>query len=244
MKQNTHRTRLRFGALLVVAGLFAVLSMPAPAGRAATQATPEAGDPCATLVDTGQSGAGHGSMMAAGTPMMGMAGMMDADFDLMFIDMMIPHHQEAIDMAQVVLNRSSNDEIRALAEEVIEAQQREVELMAEWRETWYPDAGDPIEMTGDDMMGFMGEYGEGIMMMAAGEMLAELCQAEDVDHAFSELMIPHHLSAIAMAEAALATSEREEVRELAQAVIDAQTQEVLLLQRLVEALTGTPVAAG
>jgi uncharacterized protein (DUF305 family) len=57
-------------------------------------------------------------------------------FDLAFIDAMTPHHQSAIAMAQVALARADHPELRALAEEIIAAQQREIGQMQEWRAAW------------------------------------------------------------------------------------------------------------
>jgi uncharacterized protein (DUF305 family) len=61
-------------------------------------------------------------------------------FDKAFIDAMIPHHQSAIEMAQVALEESDNSEIRELAENIISAQQKEIEQMSQWREEWYPQS--------------------------------------------------------------------------------------------------------
>jgi uncharacterized protein (DUF305 family) len=60
-------------------------------------------------------------------------------FDRAFIDAMIPHHQSAIEMARVALENSDNPKIKELAENIVSAQQREIEQMKQWREEWYPE---------------------------------------------------------------------------------------------------------
>jgi uncharacterized protein (DUF305 family) len=59
-------------------------------------------------------------------------------FDKAFIDAMIPHHQSAIEMATVALEKSENSRIRELAENIVNAQKREIKQMQEWRKEWYP----------------------------------------------------------------------------------------------------------
>jgi uncharacterized protein (DUF305 family) len=59
-------------------------------------------------------------------------------FDKAFIDAMIPHHQSAIEMSQVALEKSKNPKIKELAENIISAQKREIEQMKQWRKDWYP----------------------------------------------------------------------------------------------------------
>jgi uncharacterized protein (DUF305 family) len=59
-------------------------------------------------------------------------------FDKAFIDAMIPHHQSAIEMSQVALEKSENPKIKELAENIISAQMREIEQMKQWRKEWYP----------------------------------------------------------------------------------------------------------
>jgi uncharacterized protein (DUF305 family) len=60
-------------------------------------------------------------------------------FDKAFIDAMIPHHQSAIVMAKVALEESENPEIKELAQNIVSAQQSEIEQMRQWREEWYPE---------------------------------------------------------------------------------------------------------
>ena len=73
-------------------------------------------------------------------------------FDRAFIDMMIPHHQGAIEMSQIELSEGSDEESMALAEEIIAAQSSEIEQMSSWREQWYgvpsPEGGSDVASAG------------------------------------------------------------------------------------------------
>lgn len=60
----------------------------------------------------------------------------DAPFDIRFIEAMIPHHEGAIAMARMALQKSARPEIRQLAEAIIAAQQAEIEQMKQWRAAW------------------------------------------------------------------------------------------------------------
>lgn len=69
--------------------------------------------------------------------MSGDLGEADAEFDLRFIDAMIPHHEGAVIMAQEALENSDREEVRQLAQAIIDAQQQEIEQMEQWRQDWY-----------------------------------------------------------------------------------------------------------
>ena len=78
--------------------------------------------------------------------MRGMGMMMDPQqlaheepFDRAFIDAMIPHHQSAIEMAKVAHQESDNPRIKELAQNIMSAQQEEIEQMKRWRQQWYPE---------------------------------------------------------------------------------------------------------
>lgn len=178
--------------------------------------------------DMDHAGMDHGDMMD-GMDHMGMGhamdlGPADANYDLRFIDGMIPHHEGAVVMAQEALEKSQRPEILELAEAIIAAQADEIAQMANWRADWYADA--PTEPQ-------MWDPGMGHMMRMSAEMEANmrmdvsLGQADDdFDLRFIEAMLPHHEGALVMAEDALDKSERPEILELAQAILTSQQAEI------------------
>lgn len=93
--------------------------------------------------EPGESDRQFGMMNDLDDTFIGMNGMMDGlegftgeDFDRAFIQMMIPHHQGAINMAEAALENAQHPEIRAMAEDIIEAQQAEIDMMRSWQEVW------------------------------------------------------------------------------------------------------------
>lgn len=155
--------------------------------------------PSGTTPTTGMSGADHSAMMP---------GTRDTPYDALFIDSMIVHHEGTIVMARQALASAERPEIRQLAEAIISAQQQEIDEMRSWRAAWYPDLA-PTAGMGMEM---------GPMRVADG--------AAPFDQRFIEAMILHHKGAIAMARDALQRAERQEIRDLAQAIITAQEAEI------------------
>ena len=135
--------------------------------------------------------------------------------DQRFIDAMVPHHEGAVEMAEVALNNAEHAEVRRLAEDIISAQRAEIEVLRGIREREFGSAEPAMEMSEGEMNEMMG--------MADPR---ELANADPFDRAFIDAMIPHHESAIAMAEVALEESENEEIRTLAQDIVDAQRREI------------------
>lgn len=89
----------------------------------------------------GEAGDSHGDL-GIDEHMSGMdmdPGMLDGaePFDREFIDMMIPHHQGAIRMARVELDRGEDEELMSVAESIIQAQTLEIQQMNAWRKSWY-----------------------------------------------------------------------------------------------------------
>lgn len=185
---------------------------------------------------------GHGAHHGESTPMgmQGMGMMEMGDVDLMFIDMMTPHHASAIAMAEVALERAEHPELVELAELIITAQHVEIEQMQAWREEWYP--GEPRMPMNE--MGGMGDMmqcpqnmqGMGMMDMAGmmdPEAAAEAMRAaeEPFDLAFINAMIPHHLMALMMTEGLIQVAGHPELAKLAQEMFGMQLDEIITMQR-------------
>jgi uncharacterized protein (DUF305 family) len=174
---------------------------------AACGASPSA-SPAAAPTDAPAATAAMDHSNMSGMDHSTMAGMSDAPYDATFIDGMIIHHEGAITMAKQALEQAERQEIKALAQAIVGAQEAEITQLREWRTSWYPDLADTGGM-GMDM---------GDMEVTAGD--------APFDQRFIQAMIPHHEGAIAMAQDALQKAERQEIKDLAQAIITAQEGEI------------------
>jgi uncharacterized protein (DUF305 family) len=153
-------------------------------------------------------------------------------------DMMI-HHTQAVQMANAVRDRTEDPEIRLLATDVILTQQAEIGQMRGWLEVWGLPANGP-----DPPMAWMGHPTTGLMPgMAKPQDLARLHQGspQEADEQFLRLMIPHHQSAVVMAEAVLERSDRPEVQRLAQKTVTSQQAEIRGMQALLQRKGFSPV---
>jgi uncharacterized protein (DUF305 family) len=148
----------------------------------------------------------------------------DTEYDLRFIDAMIPHHEGAVIMAQDVLAKSQRTELLELATEIINAQEQEIEQMKQWRKNWYPQALE-TPMTWNAQMNHSMAMSE--EQIEAMRMDMDLGVAdENYDRRFLETMILHHQTAVEMAEDVLEKSERSEIKELANNIITSQQMEI------------------
>jgi uncharacterized protein (DUF305 family) len=170
----------------------------------------------------------NNGMMSGNHQMMMDLGPADVEYDLRFIDAMIPHHQGAIAMAQQVIHKSTRPELKKLAEEIIKAQEKEIAQMQQWRKTWYPEAKDAIAYHAamGHSMPMSSQQMDSMMMMA------NLGEADSgFDQRFITAMIPHHQGALVMAKDAQLKSKRPEIQQLAQAILTSQEAEIQLMQQ-------------
>jgi uncharacterized protein (DUF305 family) len=156
----------------------------------------------------------------------------DATFnaaDEAFVTGMIPHHEQALSMSAMVLDKDGVDpRVRDLADRILAAQQPEIDLMNSWLEGWGVDS-DMGSMEGMDHSG-------GGMMSDADMAALEAASGAEASTLFLEQMVQHHTGAIAMAQQELDNGENEDALELAQKVIDDQSAEIVEMQELLSQL--------
>ncbi|MCF4120396.1 DUF305 domain-containing protein [Antribacter sp. KLBMP9083] len=138
--------------------------------------------------------------------------------DVMFAQMMVPHHEQAIEMSDVLLAKDGVDpEVVDLAEQIKAAQGPEIEQMNEWLDEW-----------GADMAGGM-DHGDGMMSEADMEALADADGASAGD-LYLEQMIEHHEGAIDMAESEVSDGKHEGAVAMAESIVETQTAEIATMQ--------------
>jgi len=154
--------------------------------------------------------------------------------DVAFATGMIPHHGQAITMAQMALSTSTNPKVKDLATAIRAAQDPEIQTMSGWLTGWaqpVPAATGGHDMSqmgsttsstsGSSTMGGMG----GMMTDQEMEQLSKATGAA-FDRMWLQMMVKHHQGAVAMSQTELATGTNPDAKQLAQAIIDSQTKEI------------------
>ena len=206
------------------------LAFPLRSGTGSAQATPTANEICPPFIAVG-----------AATPASDSGSPVDIDpatleFDQLFLEAMVPHHEMTILIAQVGRDRTERSELTAFADTLIAGRQAEAKTMREWRGGWYEDS----PMLSEDQLirgmnaklsenpgmgGVAGIEDIGVEHMAAE--LSEFCAAgNESDLRFIDLMLAHHSSAIVLGQEAVTRGLHQELRELASAIVATQQYEV------------------
>lgn len=173
----------------------------------------------------GRGGMMSGNMMSADMMsrmngmMVGMLGAADSTYEQRFIDMMVPHHQGAVMMAQDALQKATHPELKDFARSIIDAQGKEIAQMKSWRQMWYGDSSVVMMMMGGQPPMNMEQMGQQMMM--------HLGAADTTyDRRFIDMMIPHHEGAVMMAQDASSKTAKKELRDLAGKMIVDQNKEI------------------
>ncbi len=169
----------------------------------------------------------------AGTPAPGQVQRdLPNEADVEYMTMMIPHHQQAKVMTDLVPGKTANEQIRAIAGRISVAQDGEVAMMR----TWLSDRGKPVPGEGHSgHEGHGGGHDHALMPgMATEAQLSELRAAGGpaFEKMFLDLMIAHHQGALTMAEAQLGKGVEIKAQEMAQEVITGQSAEIERMKTL------------
>lgn len=150
-------------------------------------------------------------MQLMGQHMVQKLGAADDNYDDRFINLMIPHHEGAILMAQDAQKKAQHPELKKFADSIITVQNSEIGQLRTWDNIWYNHSPK------DDSM----------MVMENQKMAKELGDAgANYDLQFLNGMIPHHESAVAMANDALSKSKHADLKKMAQGIIASQQKEI------------------
>jgi uncharacterized protein (DUF305 family) len=151
--------------------------------------------------------------------------------DVMFAQMMIPHHEQAIEMAGLASSRASSTEVKALAAQIQAAQQPEIDEMKGWLAGWgAPTMSNDMgtKDTGHDMAGGM---------MSSDDMATlEGLSGTAFDREFLTSMTTHHQGAVDMAEAEQANGSYQPAKTMAATIIRTQTEEINTMAELLKSI--------
>ncbi len=137
---------------------------------------------------------------------------------------MAAHHAQAVEMATIIRDRTTNEELRYFTLDMILTQQAQIGQMQGWLAVWQQ----PLAVAEPPMNGH-GEH----MGMATAEQIESLrtLPVEEAEERFFQLMVRHHQGALVMAEDVLADTSRPEVVRLATAIRDGQGSEIRFMEK-------------
>ncbi|MER5887072.1 DUF305 domain-containing protein [Streptomyces sp. NPDC001941] len=148
------------------------------------------------------------------------------DADVTFAQQMIPHHQQAVEMAALAEGRAADPEVKRIAGAVKGAQEPEVATLRSWLKAWGKPESAPGSGHGD-------HAGSTDGMMTADDMeRLKASKGKDFDLSFAELMVAHHNGAIEMAKAERKDGADSAAKKLAGEVIEAQSAEITELKKI------------
>ncbi|MCQ9129909.1 DUF305 domain-containing protein [Streptomyces hilarionis] len=213
--------------------VLAAVSVTAALTLAACGADSDGGDAAASSSSTAASSASAGAV-GAHNPQ-----------DVSFAQGMIPHHRQALEMAELAAGRASSAQVKDLASRIEKAQDPEIQTMSGWLTSWgekVPSTSDAtagsmpgMDHSGGGTMPGMDHSGGGAMpgMMGASDM-DELAKTsgKEFDAQFLAMMVRHHQGAVDMAAVEKSKGAYGPAKTMAGSVVTAQTAEIAEMNRL------------
>jgi uncharacterized protein (DUF305 family) len=188
---------------------------------------------CGTRTDhavphTGITGATGATQQAIVPPTPSAATGFDAA-DVSFVQMMIPHHQQALEMAALAPVRAKDPRVKALARQIAVAQRPEIATMTGLLKTWGKPASAPggMKMDADSMPGLMSDTAMNQLSAVSGD---------DFDRQFLTMMVAHHGGAVVMAKEERANGRNTRAEELAQSIVTGQQAQIATMEKLLAQL--------
>jgi uncharacterized protein (DUF305 family) len=190
----------------------------------------------AALVAACSSGESHSSMSDTSKQTIPESANFNAT-DVGFAQGMIPHHAQAVEMADLALEKSTNADVLALAKQIKASQNPEIQTMSGWLQSWGQKVPSTDSMSGGghDMTDMGGMMMDGMMTEADMEKL-ESSSGTAFDRLWMELMIQHHEGAVRMSEDELKDGKNPDVKALAQTIVTSQQAEISTMNSLLSKL--------
>ena len=163
------------------------------------------------------------------------AGAQFNDADVAFAQMMIPHHREAVEMADLAADRAQSPEVKSLAEQISAAQEPEITQLTGFLEAWGAEVPDDDSMAGMDHGGMSGMPSMPAMPGAMSpEQMEQLRNAKGAafDRMFLTMMIEHHQGAVTTAQREVDQGSNPDAKQLARKIVADQTAEISRMQEL------------
>lgn len=154
--------------------------------------------------------------------------------DVTFATDMIPHHRQAVQMADMALTRATNADVTALARAIKAAQDPEITQMSGWLKGWAQPVPNPTT-SGTGGMGGMDHTGTGMMSDADMTSLGRASGAT-FDQMWVSMMIKHHQGAVTMATTEQKSGQNPDAKALAQSIITSQSAQITQLTALLAKL--------
>lgn len=156
--------------------------------------------------------------------------------DIGFAQGMIPHHAQAIEMADLALTNTKNPDVLALANKIKAAQSPEIIKLSGWLREWGQSVPSTASGSMDhDMSGTPGMMMDGMMSQADMDRL-ETSTGTEFDRLWIELMIQHHEGAVKMSKTEVAGGKNPDAISLAQVIISSQQAEITTMESLLKKL--------